>query len=200
LSYRIRIANISLLFIRKDVKITEIAMGDIKRLKTFYNVKETVSRDFRQSGFFANRFPLGPRLPLWNSYELFFELAEKFEFEYWSSAIPPTAKIFFWSRPIFTVLFERYYVRKITYERFFDRLFFQVIQHGSKIWPIDAALCNFYPALCNIALDHGPTQCGIARDQGSAQCGVSRDHDPALCSFAQDLLTNTKQKSRAMHA
>jgi hypothetical protein len=36
-------------------------------------------------------------------------------------------------------------------------------------------LCNFDPALCRIARDHGPALCGIARDHGPALCHIALD-------------------------
>jgi hypothetical protein len=67
-------------------------------------------------------------------------------------------------------------LRKITYERIFDRMFLYVIQYGSEVWSIDPAVGHFDPALCRMAQDHGP----------------------ALCRIARDLLTNSIQKSPAL--
>jgi hypothetical protein len=42
----------------------------------------------------------------------------------------------------------------------------EVIQHRPKVWPIYPALYNFVPhcpALCGIALAHGPALCRVAR-------------------------------------
>jgi hypothetical protein len=47
--------------------------------------------------------------------------------------------------------------------------------------------------LCGIARDHGPALFGIAQDlhtnsiqKSPALCGMARDHGPALCSIARD--------------
>jgi hypothetical protein len=57
-------------------------------------------------------------------------------------------KIFHYCNSVFKILFYRSYVRKITCERFFYRLFLKVIQHLSKVWPIDPApLLMWGPAI-----------------------------------------------------
>jgi hypothetical protein len=62
-------------------------------------------------------------------------------------------------------------------------------------------ICNFWPALCGIALSNAPALCNIALKNCPALCGIALDHFVLNSAFLISAMRHiAKQLSSAMRA